>query len=90
MALKTANGIMNSILLQAGNATDHLSDDDAKLLRSVIELVETSIYGSMDQSHTANESSLANAISQIQQCNVDLTHRLGADGDLGALHDSAG
>jgi len=88
MALKTATGIMDSILMQAGNATDHLSDDDAKLLRSVIELVETSIYGSMDSSHGADESALGMAISQIEQCNADLTHRLGADGDLGALHKS--
>merc|ERR1719203_1098396 len=88
MALKTATGIMDSILMQAGNATDHLSDDDAKLLRSVIELVETSIYGSMDSSHGADESALGMAISQIEECNVDLTHRLGADGDLGQLHDS--
>merc|ERR1719203_993679 len=88
MALKTATGIMDSILMQAGNATDHLSDDDAKLPRSVIELVETSIYGSMDSSHGADESALGMAISQIEECNVDLTHRLGADGDLGALHKS--
>merc|ERR1719203_2177749 len=86
MALKTATGIMDSILMQAGNATDHLSDDDAKLLRSVIELVETSIYGSMDSSHGADESALGMAISQIEQCNVDLSNRLEASGDLGALH----
>merc|ERR1719188_89371 len=88
MALKTATGIMDSILMQAGNATDHLSDDDAKLLRSVIELVETSIYGSMDSSHGADESALGMAISQIHQCNVDLTARLAPTGDLGQLHDS--
>merc|ERR1719188_456772 len=88
MALKTATGIMDSILMQAGNATDHLSDDDAKLLRSVIELVETSIYGSMDSSHGADESALGMAISEIEQCNVDLTHRLAPSGDLGQLHDS--
>merc|ERR1719188_1044054 len=90
MALKTANGIMNSILLQAGNATDHLSDDDAALLRSVIDLVETSIYGSMDQSHAADETSLENQIEQIKLCNADIDFRLSSTGDLGQLHQAVG
>jgi len=85
-ALQAASGILDGILAEAGNATEHMSDDDAALLRSVIELVEKSIYGSMDSAHTADTKSLNDAKAAVEQCNIDIVARQAADGDLGQLH----
>jgi len=85
-ALQAASGILDGILAEAGNATEHMSDDDAALLRSVIELVEDAIYGSMDNAHKADGTALNDAKAAVDQCNVDITDRQATDGDLGQLH----
>merc|ERR1719382_1629924 len=86
-ALQAAAGLVEGILAEAGNATEHMLDDDAALLRSVIELVETTIYGSMDSAHAADVKTLNDAKAAVDQCNVDITDRQAADGDLGQLHE---
>jgi len=85
-ALQAAAGIVDGILAEAGNATEHMSDDDATLLRSVIDLVEKTIYGSMDSAHAADVKTLNDLKAAVEQCNVDITARQAADGDLGQLH----
>jgi len=87
-AVKAASGVVNSILLQSGNATAHMSEGDQKLLKQVIELMDQSIYGSMNASHAADDKSLASAIADIEQCNTNIANRQAADGDLGLLHQS--
>jgi len=85
-ALRAASGIVETIMAETSNATEHMSDDDAALLRSVIDLVESSIYGSMDSAHTADEQALAAGVAAVEACNADITARQAPDGDLGKLH----
>jgi len=78
--------MLDAVLLEAGNATDHINDDDAVLLKSVISLVDQSIYSSMDDSHQADVAALADAIHTASQCNADIASRQSPEGDLGLLH----
>jgi len=87
-AFKAANGIVNKILLQSGNATKHMSESEQELLQKVVDLMESSIYASMDSSHKADESALGAAISDIEKCSSDIANRLAATGDLGRMHQS--
>lgn len=84
-AVRAASGIVNSILLQSGNATEHMSEGDQKLLKQVIELMDQSIYGSMNASHAADERTLSGAIADIEQCNTNIANRQAAAGDLGLM-----
>jgi len=86
-AMQAAAGIVDGILAEAGNATEHISDDDAALLRDVIELVETNIYGSMDSAHKADEEALADGRAAVEACNADISARQAPTGDLGTLHE---
>jgi len=86
VALETATNAMNGILAEMSNATDHIEDEDAGLLRDVLKLVEETIFPSLDQSHAADLDAVNNAISRINQCNQDIAQRQSADGDLGRLH----
>jgi len=85
-ALRAAAGVVETIMAETGNATEHMSDDDASLLRSVIDLVESTIYGSMDSAHTADEQALAAGVAAVEQCNADIAARQAPTGDLGKLH----
>merc|ERR1719220_1232947 len=84
-SLKSAASIVNTIMLQAGNATEHMSDDDKALLNSVIDMIDQSIYGSMDSSHQADEAAIQSAIDAASQCNSNIALRLGEGGDLNNL-----
>jgi len=85
-SLQEATGIVNSILLQSGNATDHMTDDDVALLNSVIDMVDKSIFGSMDSSHQADQASIQSAIDDASLCNSKIAARLGENGDLNNLY----
>merc|ERR1719330_782392 len=85
-ALKAASVEVNSILAEAGGPDDHISDDDAALLRQVIDLVEKTIYSSMDASHSADEAALAAAVGVAAACKADIAQRQSPGGDLGVLH----
>jgi len=84
--LQTAAGMVNSIMLQAGNATEHMSDDDVALLNSVISLIDKSIYGSMDSSHQSDQAAIQAAAMAIEQCNTNIAARLEPMGDLDTLY----
>jgi len=101
-AVKAASGIVDklldeyhvehssdqaAILAEMANATEHMSVEDQELLRSVIVLVETTIYGSMDQSSAADQASLNHAVDDTELCNTDIAFRQSSEGDLGALND---
>jgi len=83
-ALQAAAAIVDGILAETGNATEHMSDDDAALLREVISLIESSIYGSMDAAHTADENALADGVAAVEACNADISDRQ-STGDLAKL-----
>jgi len=85
-ALKAASAEVSSILAEAGGPDDHISEDDAALLRQVIDLVDKTIYSSMDASHNADVAALAAAVDDAAACNADITQRQAPEGDLGVLH----
>jgi len=85
-AIKAASGIVDKILLQQGNATKHMEAEDKTLLQQVVDLMTTTVYGSMDSSHTADEGSLSASIADIEKCNTDIANRQSATGDLGRMH----
>jgi len=84
-SLSQASDILGS-MMTAGNATEHMSDDDVVLLKSVITMIEESIYGSMDSSHKQDEDAVKRAVDAIAKCNSDIVVRLAPDGDLDVLY----
>jgi len=85
-ALNEASSMVTGILAEQGPADDHISDDDKELLASVVSLVETTIYTSMDDSHNADVAELNAAIDAASSCNVDIAERQSPEGDLGHIH----
>jgi len=80
--LQAAAGIVQSILAESGNATEHMSDEDQVLLKAVIPLIAKTIYGSMNSSHHADETAISRAITDVGQCNLDYPARIAEGGDL--------
>lgn len=64
----------NNILLKvqtkygSGNATAHLEDNDTDLLQSVIELINETMYGSMQLDHDSNQIEINTALAAIENC----------------------
>jgi len=87
-ALQEVASVVNSIMIQAGNATDHLTDEDQTLLNRVIAVITDSMYGSMTTAHGSDETALADAIDAINQCYMDFTARATGGGDLVAMEES--
>jgi len=86
-SLSQASDILGS-MMKAGNATKHMSAEDAELLRSVITMLEDRIYGSMDSSHQQDLQALQSALDAIDKCNSDILVRLAPpDGDLQLLYE---
>jgi len=81
-ALKDAAAVVESIMLEAGNATDHMSDANQALLTSVVELIRKTIYGSFDSSHNTDTTSIADAIANFELCNSNYAARIAEEGDL--------
>jgi len=89
-ALQGLAGVVNDILLQQGNATEHLSAPEEDILRHVIDvIIPESMYGSMTTAQTSDEGSLAAAIDAINQCYQDFAARVCQSGDLTAMQNSA-
>jgi len=79
---------VNSIMIQEGNATDHLTADDQALLNEVITMIRNSMYGSMTAAHNSDEAALAAAIDAINQCYADFAARAEDGGDLAVMESS--
>jgi len=75
-----------SVLMEQGPIDDHIDNDDRQLLSSVIDLIEKTIYNSMDDSQNTDVAELDAAIQAAASCNADIAHRQSPEGDLGALH----
>merc|ERR1719461_430991 len=84
-ALKEASRAA-SALMEQGPIDDHIDGDDRQLLSSVIDLIEKTIYSSMDDSQNTDVAALDAAIQAAADCNADIAHRQSPEGDLGALH----
>merc|ERR1719384_2746167 len=83
--LTEARRILDGILLETTNATEHMSSSDVEMLRSVISLVQDTIYKSMDDSQAADAASLDSAVGAVKHCNDDIAARQSPTGDLGAM-----
>lgn len=87
--LKEAATVVDTVLIQAGNATDHLQKEDKELLEQVIDMIRNTMYLSMDSSHDGDELALKNAIADIGLCSQALVDRRSPTGDIGTLRQSA-
>merc|ERR1719188_921636 len=81
---------MEGVLLDVGNATEHINDDNKATLNTVIDLIENSIYKSMNSSHDADEAALASAVAAAGACNSGFANRIAPGGDIGQLQASVG
>merc|ERR1740122_431714 len=81
---------MEGVLLDVGNATEHINDDNKATLNTVIDLIENSIYKSMNSSHDADVAALASAVAAAGACNSDFANRIAPGGDIGKLQTSVG
>jgi len=81
-ALKDAAAVVESIMLEAGNATEHMSEANQATLTSVVELISTTIYGSLDSSHNTDLTLIDDAIKSCVLCNSNYAARIAEAGDL--------
>jgi len=84
-----ASSIVNNIMLEAGNATEHLSDGDQKLLRDVMTMIRNTMYGSMKGAHSDDKVALKKAIEEILECNAEIAALQSSTGTLGELKQAA-
>jgi len=87
--LKDASSVVNDVLLQAGNATEHLTDQDKELLEQVKTIIKDDLYGNMRNVQMGDESDLMKLWENILYCNTDIEARQSSTGDLGTLHQEA-
>jgi len=80
-ALKAAS----SLLAESGGPDGHITPEDEELFREVIEIVNNTIYDSMDDSHNADVAACDAAVATAAACNADIEQRQSAEGDLGVL-----
>ena len=64
-ALKWTSAMV-SALMEQSPIDDHTDDADRQLLSSVLDMIEGSIYSSMDDSHNANVDGLDDAIKAAE------------------------
>jgi len=86
--LKEASSVVNDVLLQAGNATEHLTKEDTGLLESVKDVIQQ-MYGRMQDQKKDQEGDLERLWQAILSCNADIDARQSSTGDLGMLHKQA-
>merc|ERR1719411_100828 len=88
-AITAASTIVHDIMLEAGNATEHLTGENQKVLEDVIKMIRTSMYGSMRDAHDSDEDALKGAIDDLLKCNADVAGLQSSTGLLGTLHQAA-
>jgi len=81
--------IVNSIMLQEGNATEHLDERDKKTLNDVIEMLPRNMYASMTLAHKADDAAMDAAIKRIEACYEAFEAEVADGGDIKILEDSA-
>jgi len=88
-AITAASTIVHDIMLEAGNATEHLTGENQKVLEDVMKMIRTSMYGSMNDAHSSDKDALAEAINDLLKCNADIAGLQSSTGLLGKLHQAA-
>merc|ERR1719343_452111 len=88
-AITAASTIVHDIMLEAGNATEHLTDGNQKVLEEVMKMIRTSMYGSMSEAHDGDEKDLKKAIDDLLKCNAEIVGLQSPTGLLGKLHSAA-
>lgn len=79
--LEAATDVVNGILAENGNATEHMSEADQDLLDNVTKLIEGAIFKELSSAHLADEAALQDKISHVKKCNDDIEKRLAPHGD---------
>jgi len=88
-ALHEVGRVVNAIMLQSGNGTEHLTSADQELLTRVIDIINNNMYASMNTAHAADVAAVTAAIAAINQCYQDFAARVADGGDLDQMKDSA-
>jgi len=88
-AITAASTIVNNIMVEAGNATEHLSSENQDTLRRVLETIRGSMYGSMNRAHNGDKKDLAHAIDHLLECNTDIVALQSSTGAVGKLREAA-
>jgi len=86
-AIQEVASVVNSIMIQAGNATAHLTAADQELLVTVIGILRDSMYVSMTSAHGSDVTELADAINAINACHATFAARIVDGGDLNVDED---
>jgi len=87
--LEDASSVVNDILLQGGNATEHLTDADQELLEKVKTVIQESMYGNMRSVQESDKEDLQALLDHISACNAGIKARQSSTGDLGLIHQEA-
>jgi len=86
--LKDASSVVNDVLLQAGNATEHLTDTDKELLEEVKDVIQN-MTDSMRRNQKGDVADLEMRWNAISLCNAEIEARQHPTGDLGRLYTEA-
>jgi len=85
-SLEAARGEMNTILAKiAGPADAHVTNPEADTLKKVIDLIENTIYISMDQAHKSQKGRLEGGRDTVAHCNTDVAKAQAQDGAAGKI-----
>jgi len=88
-SITAASTIVNDIMLEAGNATEHLSEGAQQTLKEVMKMIKVNMYGSMNDAHGDDKRALADQITKLLECNADIAALQSSTGLLGKLQQAA-
>jgi len=88
-AITAASTIVNDVMLEAGNATEHLSEGAQQTLKDVMKMIKENMYGSMTEAHGDDKRALADRIAKLLACNADIAALQSSTGLLGKLQQEA-
>jgi len=84
-AITAASTIVNDVMLEAGNATEHLSSGAQQTLKDVMKMIKLNMYGRMNDAHGEDKRALEDRIKQLLECNADIVALQSSTGLLGQL-----
>jgi len=88
-AVTAASTIVNDVMLEAGNATEHLSADNQETLTKVMNMIKKVMYGSMNDADEADRGDLKHAIENLVDCNTNIAGLQSPTGLLGKFRKAA-
>lgn len=75
--------------LLAKNATEHLNSEDQAIVVDVVEIIRESMFGSLDESHKADQDELLASVNVAAACNARVQGRLAPSGVVAMLETEA-